>query len=454
MYKQADLVVPFFSKHYSKPWCALEWETIREILLLRRKDDAVIPVHLDDTEIPGWSAVNFGIQLNGRNAGEIANLILEALALRNRGAKGGSETFMKDIGALGPTNVPPVPLPFVGRSKESTAIQELLDGASGTGAQGPIAIRGQAGEGKSAFLAHLGTSLEVRQRFSDGVLWTGFGQDSMADGRTLDEWCRLCKVDAAGQLKRDKAARLGESLQGKRILMLIDDVWDDQHLGHMLCLLHPATAMIITTRLAKVASNVAISLRTYHLRGLGGLESMELLQVLAPEVVGKYRSKCEQLVEILAGNPLGLQIAGRLLARHEDYGLGTVDRQFDALLNGSEFLDKPAPANMASFIADANSQGTAESVATLLHRSIQILDQPARQCFVFTGSNVAPKPASFSWRSAKVPCCFLDNPEQEFAKLIDLGLVERLSNGRYQMHMFWTAYATARRNEAERYEDI
>ena len=53
-----------------------------------------------------------------------------------------------------------------------------------------------------------------------------------------------------------------------------------------------------------------------------------------------------------------------------------------------------------------------------------------------------------------MPCCFLDNPEQEFAKLIDLGLVERLSNGRYQMHMFWTAYATARRNEAERYEDI
>ena len=63
MYEQADLVVPFFSEHYSKPWCSMEWETIRGILLTRRKEDAVIPVHLDDTIVPGWSSVNFGIQL-------------------------------------------------------------------------------------------------------------------------------------------------------------------------------------------------------------------------------------------------------------------------------------------------------------------------------------------------------------------------------------------------------
>jgi tetratricopeptide (TPR) repeat protein len=83
MYEQADLVVPFFSQHYGKPWCSLEWETIRGILLKRRADDAVIPVHLDDTDIPGWSAVNFGIRLRGRTAPQIADLILQTLAKRN-----------------------------------------------------------------------------------------------------------------------------------------------------------------------------------------------------------------------------------------------------------------------------------------------------------------------------------------------------------------------------------
>ncbi len=81
-YKQAKLVVPFFSEHYSKPWCSMEWETIRGILLNRRQDDAVIPIHLDETEVPGWSAVNFGIKPKGRSAEEIAKLILEAYRIR------------------------------------------------------------------------------------------------------------------------------------------------------------------------------------------------------------------------------------------------------------------------------------------------------------------------------------------------------------------------------------
>jgi hypothetical protein len=86
MYEQADLVVPFFSQYYDKPWCSMEWETIRGLLLKRRKDDAVIPVHLDDTDVSGWPAVNFGIRLRGRDPQQIASLILQALAMRNPNA--------------------------------------------------------------------------------------------------------------------------------------------------------------------------------------------------------------------------------------------------------------------------------------------------------------------------------------------------------------------------------
>jgi len=84
MYEQADLVVPFFSEHYAKPWCSLEWETIRGILLERREDDAVIPVHLDDTNIRGWSKVNFGIRLRERTPQEIAGLIIQSLSRRRK----------------------------------------------------------------------------------------------------------------------------------------------------------------------------------------------------------------------------------------------------------------------------------------------------------------------------------------------------------------------------------
>jgi hypothetical protein len=76
MYKNAEIVVPFFSKFYGKPWCGLEWGTIRGILLEQRKRRPVIPVHLDDTEIPGWNSVDFGIKLRGRSPREIADVIL------------------------------------------------------------------------------------------------------------------------------------------------------------------------------------------------------------------------------------------------------------------------------------------------------------------------------------------------------------------------------------------
>lgn len=82
-YEDAELVIPFFSEHYLKKWCEMEWETIRGILLNRRSDDAVIPVRLDETDIPGWPAVAFDIRPNNRSASELADLILEAYRLRH-----------------------------------------------------------------------------------------------------------------------------------------------------------------------------------------------------------------------------------------------------------------------------------------------------------------------------------------------------------------------------------
>ncbi len=82
MYKQADLVIPFFSKYYSKSWCSVEWNTIRGILVSRRKDDSVIPIYLDKTDIPGWPIVNYGIELRERTPKQIAELILKIIAKR------------------------------------------------------------------------------------------------------------------------------------------------------------------------------------------------------------------------------------------------------------------------------------------------------------------------------------------------------------------------------------
>ena len=45
--EESELVVPFFSEHYQKDWCRIEWSAIRAMLKARRNEDAVIPVQLD-----------------------------------------------------------------------------------------------------------------------------------------------------------------------------------------------------------------------------------------------------------------------------------------------------------------------------------------------------------------------------------------------------------------------
>lgn len=76
--EQSDLVVPFFSEHYRKHWCRVEWNAIRAMLLERRSEDAVVPVQFDDTDIDGWERVDFTIPRENRTAREIADVLVKA----------------------------------------------------------------------------------------------------------------------------------------------------------------------------------------------------------------------------------------------------------------------------------------------------------------------------------------------------------------------------------------
>jgi hypothetical protein len=79
---ESEMVVPFFSEHYEKDWCQIEWSAIRAMLKTRRKENAVIPVQLDGTRIEGWEEIDFAIRKRSRSARQIADLIIEAYRLR------------------------------------------------------------------------------------------------------------------------------------------------------------------------------------------------------------------------------------------------------------------------------------------------------------------------------------------------------------------------------------
>lgn len=77
--EQSEMVVPFFSQHYQKDWCQIEWSSIRAMLKSRRKENAaVIPIELDDTKVEGWEDIDFAIRKKNRTGRQIADLIIEA----------------------------------------------------------------------------------------------------------------------------------------------------------------------------------------------------------------------------------------------------------------------------------------------------------------------------------------------------------------------------------------
>jgi hypothetical protein len=81
--EQSELVVPFFSEHYRKDWCQIEWSAIRSMLKDRRAEDAVIPVEMDGTRIEGWEGIDFAIRKGRRTGKQIADLLIEAYRLRH-----------------------------------------------------------------------------------------------------------------------------------------------------------------------------------------------------------------------------------------------------------------------------------------------------------------------------------------------------------------------------------
>ena len=80
--EESELIVPFFSEHYTKMWCGIEWSAIRTVLAERKRDNAVVPVHIDGTRIEGWETIDLGIRKGHKTGRQIAQAILEIYRLR------------------------------------------------------------------------------------------------------------------------------------------------------------------------------------------------------------------------------------------------------------------------------------------------------------------------------------------------------------------------------------
>jgi len=82
---ESELIVIFLCADYEKkPWCSIEWRAIKD-LINKKEKSAIMFMRFDKAEITGVYLGDGYIDIAGRNATEVAELILQRLESNREG---------------------------------------------------------------------------------------------------------------------------------------------------------------------------------------------------------------------------------------------------------------------------------------------------------------------------------------------------------------------------------
>jgi alpha-beta hydrolase superfamily lysophospholipase len=299
----------------------------------------------------------------------------------------------------------------------------------------PLALRGMGGVGKTTLALALGRQERVRSFFPDGVLWVELGPHPII--RTLlNDWGHALGVDLLPE--RDENAcqdRLRDILSRRRVLLIVDDVWEVEH-GNKFQVAGPFCRLLFTTRESPIAYTLATRERTIHVDVLGADAALQLLGALVPEAVATDQRAARRLCEKLEFLPLALKLAGRLLANEAD-----VPRRMQRLIDE---LTEQRQARLALEQLEGRRGLTEDnpvSLRDILGLSVNRLSPPDQKRFaqlaVFGGEPLTweIKAAASVWE------CSQEEAEATTARLIQRGLVEPRPEERYWMHALLADYA-------------
>jgi hypothetical protein len=327
---------------------------------------------------------------------------------------------------------PPFPrLIFVGRGGALADVKMLIGITEKGGATSATTIvRGWPGVGKTSLAGIIGHDGDTSKAFPDGVLWTSLGQEPNLLTE-LARWGRAIGNEGLLHLPllEDVTAHLQRRLKGKRMLLIVDDVWDAEHAKPFIQLCGETNALLMTTReTSYVADALGIfKPAVYLLSELQEEDAFRLLSILAPAAVETHAARCRDLVRTLECLPLSIHVAGGLLKTESQMGWD-IGEMIGEIEEGTAILHARTPADRRE-----------ASVSVLLSKSTDLLSARARECFAYLGG-FAPKPATLDLQALRSVWKMKD-PKPIVRELVGHGLLEPLGAGVFQMHALLVAHA-------------
>ncbi|MEU6719168.1 BTAD domain-containing putative transcriptional regulator [Nonomuraea sp. NPDC046802] len=271
-----------------------------------------------------------------------------------------------------PGQLPPDVPDFTGRAGAAAELEAALR-PKAEGAPAVMIVTGKAGVGKTTLAVHV--AQRVRERFPDGQLFARLRavQDRRVKaGEVLAEFLR-----ALGEPVHDlpddvqgRAARFRECLQGRRVLVVLDDALDERQVDALL----PGSAecaVLITSRsrLAGLPSTGRVELEE--------LDPADSVRFLA-RVAGTRRLRAEpeaadELVRLCGNLPLALRIAGARLANRPHWRVG---HMAERLRDERRRLDELAHGDLEVRSSIALSEEGLDPAALRLLSALAMTDTP------------------------------------------------------------------------------
>jgi len=244
-------------------------------------------------------------------------------------------------------NVPGLPPHFLPRPEDLGKIKDLLLAESDetvvvTGASRNVGLQGMGGIGKTVMAAAVARNDEVRQAFPDGVIWITLGQEPKLTQRQSDLAESLGYGTAVFNDVQQGQIRLSELLADKSCLIILDDVWDSEHI-EAFNRLGPDCRMLITTRDARII--IALDARGYSLDVLDDDEALKLLAKWTGQAKDDLPPEALDVAKECGNLPLALAMVGAMVRGNADLWKTALERLRNADLDKIrlQFPDYPYP---------------------------------------------------------------------------------------------------------------
>jgi tetratricopeptide (TPR) repeat protein len=341
-----------------------------------------------------------------------------------------------------PAIPPPPPFALIGREQELAHMKQQLQG----GGNAVLTLHGLPGVGKTSLAITLAHDPEVRDAFSDGILWVGVGPNPNLSS-LLSRWASLMGISAT-QMERlreldEWAFAIRNAIGRRKMLLIIDDVWQYEEVQTLRVGGHNC-AYLITTRSRDIAAHLALD-GTMMIEELNAEQSVQLLNRTAQEVVSHEPHKVQDLVQAVGGLPLALTLLGNYLRKQASQGrITTILERLSNAHVRFQISEPHISVESHPCLKDATSL----SLQSVIAVTDQLLTEAARTAF-YKLAIFPPKPNTFSEEAAlAVTACTFD----ELDILSDAGLLEKSHGDRHTLHQVISDYAHLHLQETEERE--